>query len=86
MTTVLDNDGFLTAAWDQAIATGKENMMAIHGKVGGTWSDIVPLETDNVAPDLTSELAYPQLAVDAQGSQPIQTSTTSKWPSAADLS
>jgi len=68
VTTVLDNDGVLTAAWDQAIANGSYNVMAIHGKVGGTWSDIVPLETDNVAPDLTSELAYPQLAVDAQGS------------------
>jgi hypothetical protein len=67
MTTVLDNDGFLTAAWDQAIANGSYNVMAIPGKVGGTWSDLVPLETDNVAPDLTSELAQPKLAVDAHG-------------------
>jgi hypothetical protein len=65
--TVLDNDGFLTAAWDQAIATGKENVMAIHGKVGGTWSEITPLETDNLAADDITELASPRLAVDAHG-------------------
>jgi hypothetical protein len=68
VTTVLDNDGFLTAAWDQAIANGSYNVMAIRGKVGGTWSDIVPIETDNVSTDSTAELAHPQLAVDAQGS------------------
>ena len=68
MTTVLDNDGVLTAAWDQAIANGSYNVMAIRGKVGGTWSDIVPLETDNLSTDSTAELAHPLLAVDAQGS------------------
>jgi hypothetical protein len=67
VTTVLDSDGFLTAAWDQAIANGSYNVMAIRGKVGGTWSDIVPLETDNLAADDITELAYPKLAVDAQG-------------------
>jgi hypothetical protein len=68
LATVLDNDGFLTAVWDQAIANGSYNVMVIHGKVGGTWSDIVPLETDNASADNRSDMAHPQLAVDAQGS------------------
>jgi len=67
VTAALDNNGFVTVAWSQAIATGAYNLMALHGKVGGIWSDITPLETDNVASDSIDEMAEPKLAVDAVG-------------------
>jgi hypothetical protein len=63
----LDDKGFVTAAWVQSIATGGHNVMAIHGKAGGTWSDIIPLETDNVAAGYYNQFAYPSLAADAAG-------------------
>jgi len=64
----IDDKDFITAAWVQSIAISGYNVMAMHGKVGGTWSDITPLETDNKASwQDTSEFAYPKLAADAAG-------------------
>lgn len=67
LAAALDDKGFVTAAWVQSIATGGHNVMAIHGKAGGTWSDIIPLETDNVAAGYHNQFAYPALAADAAG-------------------
>ncbi|HJX51234.1 MAG TPA: hypothetical protein VJ801_00580 [Polyangia bacterium] len=65
--SALDDKGFVTAAWVQSITTGGHNVMAIHGKAGGTWSDIIPLETDNVAAGIHGQFAYPSLAADVAG-------------------
>jgi hypothetical protein len=65
--TALDEQGNVTIAWQQNLASGKANLMAIHGSVTGSWSDIAVLETDNVASYYTYEFAYPKLAVDGNG-------------------
>jgi hypothetical protein len=65
--SALDSSGAITVAWVQALATSGHNVMAIHGKVGGVWSEITPLETDNKAAGDYTEFAYPALAVDGAG-------------------
>jgi hypothetical protein len=68
LATALDNQGNLTAAWAQSLSTAGYNAVAIYGQVGGTWSDITPLETDNVASYLdVTKMPVPSLAADAQG-------------------
>ena len=66
--SALDDQGNLTVAWAQSLSTSGYNAVAIHGQVGGTWSDITPLETDDVASDLdVYKMPFPTLAADAQG-------------------
>ncbi|MGC9984925.1 MAG: hypothetical protein ABSF35_15005 [Polyangia bacterium] len=66
--SALDDQDNLTVAWAQSLSTSGYNAVAIHGQVGGTWSDITPLETDNVASYLdVTKMPYPNLAADAQG-------------------
>jgi hypothetical protein len=68
LATALDDQGNLTAAWAQSLSTAGYNAVAIHGQVGGTWSAITPLETDNVASYLdVTKMPVPSLAADAQG-------------------
>jgi hypothetical protein len=62
----LDEQGNATIVWQQDFSTGV-NMMGIHGKVNGAWSEKTPLETDNQAGNLTTEYGYPKLAIDASG-------------------
>ena len=64
---VLDEQGIVTIAWQQAIASGKMNTMAIRGTLTGAWSDVAVLETDNVTGNLLTELSRPQLALDGSG-------------------
>ncbi|MBN2574738.1 MAG: hypothetical protein JXP73_09240 [Deltaproteobacteria bacterium] len=64
---VMDEQGVVTIAWQQTIASGMMNTMAIRGTLTGTWSDVAVLETDNTTGYLLTELARPQLAVDASG-------------------
>jgi len=62
----LDEQGNSTIVWQQDISTGV-NMMGIHGKVNGAWSEKTPLETDNVAGSRTDQYGFPRLAIDASG-------------------
>ncbi len=68
VSSVLDDTGAITVAWVQATATSGHNVMAIHGKVGGVWSEMIPLENDNTAAGNYNEFGYPVLAVDKLGS------------------
>jgi hypothetical protein len=65
--SALDNNGNITVAWVQGFATSGHNVMAIHGKVGGVWSESTALETDNKAAGNYNEFAAPMLAVDGIG-------------------
>lgn len=65
--SALDNGGNITVAWVQKLTTSGHNVMAIHGKVGGTWDPVTPLETDDVATDNYTLFATPALAADAAG-------------------
>ena len=63
----LDASGNITVAWVQALSTSGNNLMAIHGKVGGSWSEPMALESDNTAGDVTADYAVPMLAADGLG-------------------
>ena len=63
----LDANGYVTVAWVQKLAASGANVMAIHGKVAGTWSEISLLERDNTASSSYSEYAAPMLAADGLG-------------------
>lgn len=65
--SALDNNGNITVAWVQGFANSGHNVMAIHGKVGGTWGQPTALETDNTAAGNYNEFATPMLAVDGFG-------------------
>jgi|GEM_PF-5362614 len=81
----MDEQNNLTIVWQQPLSTGGQNMMGIHGSLTGTWSDITPLETDNVASYLTIEFGYPKVAIDANGDvlavwrKDLSTSTTTTY-------
>jgi len=63
----LDAQDNVTILFQMPISSGGMNVMGIHGSLTGAWSDITVLETDNVAGYLTTEYAFPQLAIDASG-------------------
>lgn len=65
--SALDNNGNITVAWVQGFASSGHNVMAIHGKVGGTWGQPTALETDNTAAGNYNEFATPMLAADGFG-------------------
>jgi hypothetical protein len=65
--SALDNNGNITVAWVQGFASSGHNVMAIHGKVGGSWGQATALETDNTAAGNYNEFATPMLAVDGFG-------------------
>jgi hypothetical protein len=63
----LDDNSHVTVAWVQELTASGHNVMAIHGKVGGTWSEVTPLEIDNTAGGTATDYAAPMLAVDGLG-------------------
>jgi hypothetical protein len=64
----LDEQGDATLVWQQHLQAG-DNLVGRHGSPTGTWGDVTPIETDNVAGrlDLITEYAYPSLAIDGNG-------------------
>jgi hypothetical protein len=63
----LDANGNITVAWVQALSASGNNLMAIHGKQGGTWGETTALESDNTAGDVPADYAAPMLATDGLG-------------------
>lgn len=65
----LDEQGTVTLVWQQELDGGALNLMGMRGSVTGAWSDVAVLETDNRAgaSNLTSEYAYPKVAIDGSG-------------------
>jgi hypothetical protein len=64
----LDEQGSATVVWQQNFG-GSLNLVGLHGNPTSSWSDAVPLETDNAAGSsgLTTEYAYPSVAIDGSG-------------------
>jgi hypothetical protein len=63
----LDEQGTVTAAWQEPLIGGKRNLRVSRGTVTGAWSDPVSLETDNQANYAEENNATPQLALDDSG-------------------
>jgi hypothetical protein len=65
----LDEQGNATVLWQQSLAGGALNVVSMHGSPTGSWTDPVPLETDNGAGslNLVTEYAYPSVAIDGSG-------------------
>jgi hypothetical protein len=64
----LDEQGSATVVWQQNLGSSL-NLVGLHGSPTSSWSDAVPLETDNAAGSsgLTTEYAYPSVAIDGSG-------------------
>ena len=78
----LDEQGNATILWQQNRGNALD-LVGIHGSPTSSWSDVVPLETDNAAGSLglVTEYAYPSVAIDGSGSV---LAVWRKKPSAAD--
>ena len=68
MAVAMDDQGFITAAWAQSLSVNGYNVVAIHGKVGGKWSEVTPLETDDKSEwTLTTRFPAPRLVANPAG-------------------
>jgi hypothetical protein len=69
LAVTLDEQSQATLLWQQNLKTGGANLMGMHGSMTGAWSDVAVLETDNRAGalNLTTEFAYPKVAIDGSG-------------------
>lgn len=63
----LDEQGTITLAWQQYLASGGYNLVGKRGKIEGPWSEVTALENDNRAgtSGTPNNEASPTLAVDA---------------------
>jgi hypothetical protein len=57
----------VTLTWQQNLASGYANLMAVHGSPSKGWGDIVPLETDNLAGNTGYDASDQKMAVDSNG-------------------
>jgi hypothetical protein len=65
----LDEQGNITLVWQEYVAKGGYNLVGMHGRLDGTWSDVATLESDNRAGTSATpnNQADPKLAVDGSG-------------------
>jgi hypothetical protein len=67
LAATLDEQGNITAVWQQYLPMHGMNLVGIHGSLAGSWSEVTQIETDNHAATEPVHSAVPKMAIDAQG-------------------